>query len=69
LFEFVTPDDSWVREWNEFQSAIEEGNEPTGSARDGLRAQQLVEAAYRSASQQSWISIPALENQPQEANR
>jgi predicted dehydrogenase len=69
LFEFVTPDDSWVREWNEFQLAIEEGNEPTGSARDGLRAQQLIEAAYRSASRQSWVVIPALESQPQEANR
>jgi predicted dehydrogenase len=69
LFEFVTSDDSWVRDWNEFQLAIEEGKEPTGSARDGLRAQQLIEAAYHSASLQSWVVIPALESQPQEANR
>jgi predicted dehydrogenase len=68
-FEFVAPDDSWTREWNEFQAAIEQAREPTGSATDGLRAQQLIEAAYRSASRQSWVLIPALENQPQEANR
>jgi len=69
LFEFVTPDDSWDREWREFHAAIEEAREPIGSASDGLRAQQLIEAAYQSASQHSWTLIPALENEPQEANR
>jgi predicted dehydrogenase len=69
LFEFVNPDDSWFREWNEFHSAIEEAKEPTGSAGDGLRAQQMIEAAYHSASRQSWILVPTLEHQPQEATR
>ncbi len=69
VFEFVTPDDSWDREWREFHAAIEEEKEPTGSAGDGLRAQELIEAAYQSASRQSWTLIPALENQSQEANR
>jgi hypothetical protein len=40
-----------------------------GSASDGLRAQQLIDAAYQSASRQSWVLIPGSENQPQEANR
>jgi predicted dehydrogenase len=69
LFEFVAPDDSWTREWLEFLAAIDEAKEPTGSASDGLRAQQLVEAAYQSASRQSWVSIPATEHQIHEANR
>jgi predicted dehydrogenase len=68
-FEFVAPDDSWTREWNEFQSAIEQAREPNGSAGDGLRAQQLIEAAYQSACRQTWVLIPTFENQPQEANR
>lgn len=69
LFDFVAPDDSWAREWCEFESAIEDRSETMASAADGLRAQQLVEAAYHSASQQSWVCIPDLQNQPQEANR
>jgi predicted dehydrogenase len=69
IFEFVAADDSWDREWQEFCAAIEEAREPYGSASDGLRAQQLIEAAYQSASQHSWISIPSLESQTQEANR
>jgi predicted dehydrogenase len=59
VFDFPA-DDSWELEWREFLDAIEEAREPAGSAGDGLRAQQLVEAAYRSASEHSWISIPAL---------
>lgn len=69
IFEFLDPDDSWDREWREFHAAIDEAREPTGSAGDGLRAQQLIEAAYQSASRQSWTLVPALENQPEEANR
>jgi predicted dehydrogenase len=69
LFEFAVPDDSWTREWHEFQTAVEEVKEPLGSASDGLRAQQLVEAAYQSASRQSWVLVPILESQPVEASR
>lgn len=59
IFEFPA-DDSWELEWREFLDAIKHAREPGGSACDGLRAQQLVEAAYQSAAQRSWISIPAL---------
>ena len=70
-FEFA-PDDSWTREWDEFYTAIHERKQLTGSASDGLRAQQMIEAAYNSVSRQSWVLIPAFEHQPhlpQEANR
>jgi predicted dehydrogenase len=69
IFEFVAADDSWDREWHEFCEAIEEAKQPSGNASDGLRAQQLIESAYQSAAQHSWVAIPNLENQPQEANR
>jgi predicted dehydrogenase len=59
-FEFPATDDSWKLEWHEFLAAIQSAQEPDGSASDGLRAQQLVEAAYRSAAQRDWVTIPSL---------
>lgn len=69
IFEFPAIDNSWDLEWQEFCSAIEQDREPLGSASDGLRAQQLIEAAYESASRRSWIAVPALELQRLGANR
>jgi len=63
-FEFAPPDDSWEVEWREFLNAIQTGQEPLGSGWDGLRAQQIVEAAYQSARRQGWVEIPSLEGQP-----
>lgn len=57
-FDFPEPDRSWELEWEEFCSAIRESREPMGSAADGLRAQQLVESAYCSAAQATWIELP-----------
>jgi predicted dehydrogenase len=67
-FEFAA-DDSWALEWQEFCNAIGDGREPAGSASDGLRAQQCIEAAYQSAAQHSWISIPAFCDKRQGANQ
>lgn len=67
-FQFDEAVDSWGLEWREFQSAIEEAREPTGNASDGLRAQRLIDAAYQSASQHSWISIPNLDRQSRKAH-
>jgi predicted dehydrogenase len=67
VFEYPPIDNSWDLEWHEFCSAIEQGREPPGSASDGLRAQQLVESAYESASLRSWISIPVFELLAQKA--
>lgn len=69
IFEFVAADDSWDQEWHEFCAAIEQTGGPYACAKDGLRAQQLVEAAYQSVARQSWVSVPALEIHAQEANR
>lgn len=55
--EFGSANDSWRLEWEEFLSAIEENREPTGSGFDGLRAQQIVESAYRSAALHEWVNI------------
>ncbi len=58
VFEFPAVDDSWDLEWQEFLSAIGTGREPSGSGEDGSRTQQLIECAYRSAAEDSWISVP-----------
>jgi predicted dehydrogenase len=67
-FQFAEAVDSWDLEWREFQSAIAEAREPTGSTSDGLRSQQLIDAAYQSASRHSWIAIPNLDSQSRKAD-
>ena len=49
VIEFPGPDVSWAEEWEEFISAIIENREPLGSGYDGLIANQMIEAVYRSA--------------------
>jgi len=46
---FPGPDISWQEEWKEFISAIEENREPLGSGYDGLMANRMIEALYKSA--------------------
>lgn len=58
VFDFPSLDDSWDVEWREFVAAIEAGREPSGSGEDGVRTQQLIECAYRSAAEDCWITIP-----------
>ena len=41
-------DASWKAEWKEFKSAIHDNREPIGSGKDGLRANEVIEAIYRS---------------------
>jgi predicted dehydrogenase len=40
-----------------FSTAVLEGRPPDVSATDGLAVQTLVEAAYRSAASQEWVSM------------
>ena len=47
--EFPGPDASWDEEWKEFTSSILAGREPLGSGRDGLQANRVIDAVYRSA--------------------
>lgn len=47
--EFRGEDSSWTAEWQEFVAAAREGRQPLGSGQDGLEAQRMAEAIYRSA--------------------
>ena len=49
ILEFSGPDTSWEEEWKEFISAIKENREPLGSGYDGLMANKMIEAVYKSA--------------------
>ena len=49
ILEFPGPDISWEEEWKEFISAIKENREPLGSGYDGLMANKMIEAVYKSA--------------------
>jgi predicted dehydrogenase len=59
VFSFTGTDDSWGREWQEFFELIRTGEGSIAAAEEGLRTQELVEAAYRSAKQKSWVEIPS----------
>jgi predicted dehydrogenase len=49
FFEFPSSDRSWEMEWKEFRTAIEENRQPLRNGIDGLRANQVVEAMYKSS--------------------
>lgn len=50
VFKFEGGDTSWEREWEHFIESIEEGKKKLcGDAMDGLRANEVVEAIYRSS--------------------
>lgn len=55
--EYPDPDISWVEEWKEFVSAIKENREPLGSGYDGLMANKMIEALYRSAKLNKPVKI------------
>jgi predicted dehydrogenase len=58
VVEFRGEDHSWREEWTEFVGAIEEGREPIGSGVDGLRAIQIVNAAYAAARARRTERVP-----------
>ena len=51
------PDISWQEEWKEFTSAIRENREPMGSGRDGMEANRMIEAVYRSVAENRPVRI------------
>ena len=63
IFTFPESNDCWNREWQEFLGLICNGQDAISVACEGLRTQQLVEAAYRSAKQVAWIDIPQFTGQ------
>ncbi len=61
VIEFPPHNDSWELEWQDFMNGIEYGDKPMGNITDGLRALELVEAAYRSSREQRWIDVTPTE--------
>ncbi len=57
LLEFPSEDVSWKKEWEEFKKAIGENREPIGSGLDGLKANEVVEAIYRSNAENRSIVL------------
>ena len=57
LFEFPAEDQSWVMEWQELKKAIREKREPVGSGIDGHRANQIIEALYKSSESGQIIKL------------
>lgn len=53
-------EDSWDKEWLEFIELINNGANAAEVAMQGLRTQQLVEAAYKSSVEHAWVHIPRL---------
>ena len=57
VIEFNGPDISWEMEWMEFMSAVREGRDPLGNGQDGLEANRMIEAVYRSARENRPVKI------------
>jgi predicted dehydrogenase len=57
LVEFPPEDVSWSNEWREFLAAVKEKREPIGSGYDGLKANEVIGAIYRSHKEQRTIRL------------
>ncbi len=51
LMEFRPEDVSWRDEWLEFCRAVDENRAPVGDGHDGMKANEIIEAIYRSAGE------------------
>ncbi len=54
---FEGNDISWELEWQEFTSAIREKREPLGNGRDGLEANRMIAAVYKSAAEHRPVKL------------
>jgi predicted dehydrogenase len=54
---FPGHDVSWVQEWREFISAVENNKEPIGNGWDGYQANRMIDAVYRSSKAGHVIKI------------
>lgn len=57
VLDFPPEDISWKEEWKEFKAAISEGREPVGNGHDGLKANQVIEAIYRSSREKKTVTL------------
>lgn len=55
--EYRGGDSSWKTEWQEFVRAMESRQEPIGNALDGLRALELVNAAYSASKTGQTVTL------------
>ena len=56
VFTFDGAESSWNLEWQTFTAMVLNGANRRSAALQGLEAQKIVEAAYRSAAEQRWIA-------------
>lgn len=56
-FTFGLEDVSWEREWDNFMDAIEKKGKVVGDAKDGLKANELIEAIYRSSKTHKEVKL------------
>lgn len=61
VFEFHGEDVSWINEWREFISAIEQKREPLGSGWDGLQANKMIGAVYLAAENGRVVGLGELD--------
>ncbi len=61
-FQFPPEDGSWKAEWAEFKSAVRENREPVGSGLDGLHANEVVEALYKSSTEGKVVYLKQFTN-------
>jgi predicted dehydrogenase len=59
MFEFPPEDVSWQKEWREFLCAVAEKRASVGSGNDGLKANEVIEAIYRSNLEQRVVELPS----------
>jgi predicted dehydrogenase len=57
LFEFDENDTSWNMEWLDFKSSINNKREPIGNGVDGSKANQIIDAIYKSSKKNKFIKI------------
>lgn len=57
VIDFPPEDISWMEEWKEFKSAISENRQPIGNGHDGMKANQVIEAIYKSSREKKWVSL------------
>jgi len=57
VFEFPNEDVSWNKEWEEFENAVEEKREALGSGFDGFKANEVIDAIYRSSKEKKIIAL------------
>jgi predicted dehydrogenase len=56
-FEYRSGDTSWKSEWQEFVQAVANRREPIGTALDGLRAMEIVNAAYSASKTGQTVTL------------